>query len=349
MPAIAPHSTPTSKGPWDGQANESRLKPDQSKGYYEKCFAWYDAAGDPTKKGTYKFPHHEVSGDGAIGSANVKACVAIIGALNGGRGGAKIPEADRKGVHAHAAKHLKDAGENVPELKSERDYESALIAANLEMVRREARVERRTIPVIDLEVRDGDGEGGMPMICGHAAVFNQPADLGYFTERVAPGAFTRTIPEDDIRALVNHDENLLLGRSKPGRSNNTLALVEDSVGLAFRVVPPDTQMCRDLIVSMKRGDIDQCSFGFQRRAHTITQDAAGNITRTLTDVKLFDVSVVTYPAYTQTDASVRAARELADIFEEIRSGPDGADAADAEAWSWDLEHRLRELDLVRES
>lgn len=349
MPAIAPHSTPTSKGAWDGPANEARLKADQPKAYYEKCFAWYDSAGDPTKKGTYKFPHHEVSGGGEIGSANVKACDAIIASINGGRGGAKIPEGDRKGVHAHAAKHLKDAGENVPELKSQRDYERCLLESNLDLVRKESRLETRFAPIIDLEVRDADGDqNAMPVISGHAAVFNQAADMGYFTERVAPGTFTRTIAEDDIRALVNHDENRILGRSKPGRSSNTLSLNQDSVGLAFRVQLPDTAMCRDLVANMKRGDIDQCSFAFQRRAHVITQDAQGNLTRTLTDVKLYDVSVVTYPAYTGTDASLRSQRELADVFEEIRRGPDEAIAAEDEAWKWDLDLKLRALEIARE-
>lgn len=337
MPAIAPHGTATSTGSWDGPANEARLKSDQDAAYYKRAFAWYDSAGDPKKKGTYKFPHHEVSGGGDIGAANVKACVAIIGALNGGRGGAKIPSADRAGVHAHAAKHLKDAGQNVPELKSESDYLKALAEFNAAP----AAIERRFVEVADLAVRAADGDQP-PMIVGHAAVFNQTADLGYFKERVAPGTFRQTIQEDDIRALWNHNEDHVLGRNRAG----TLSLEEDSTGLAVRIMPPDTQMSRDLMVSMKRGDVSQMSFGFRRRSHIITQDADGNVTRTLTDVKLFDVSPVAFPAYTGTDASVRSA-QLAELLEEFRRGPDNPRET-AGSWEQDLDYRARELALVRE-
>ena len=107
--AIPSHSTDTSEGSWDAAGNVKRLKADQTYSYYRKMFAWVAPDGDPTKKTSYKFPHHEVDGDGNIGAANIKACVSIIGALNGARGGTTIPDADRKGVWSHAARHLKDA------------------------------------------------------------------------------------------------------------------------------------------------------------------------------------------------------------------------------------------------
>ena len=141
------------------------------------------------------------------------------------------------------------------------------------------------------------------VIRGHAAVFNSLSEnLGGFREQIAPGAFSTAIQTDDVRALLNHDPNLVLGRNKAG----TLRLAEDSQGLAIEIDPPDTQTARDLMVSMKRGDITQMSFGFSVRhgGESWSKDPAGMHVRTLSKVRLFDVSPVTYPAYTATDVSV---------------------------------------------
>jgi HK97 family phage prohead protease len=137
---------------------------------------------------------------------------------------------------------------------------------------------------------------------GYAARFDTKADImGLFQERIAPGAFTRAIGNDDVRALVNHDPSLLLGRNKSG----TLALTQDNAGLRFEITPPDTQLARDLMVSMERGDINQCSFGFI--ATREEWDETGDVpVRTLLEVELFDVSIVTYPAYDETSAAVRS-------------------------------------------
>jgi hypothetical protein len=140
-------------------------------------------------------------------------------------------------------------------------------------------------------------------ITGYAAVFNALSeDLGWFREKIAPGAFAESLRRgDDVRALVNHDANLVLGRSASG----TLRMSEDATGLLVEIDPPDTQVARDLVVSMERGDITQMSFGFytERQEWDETKDP---IVRTLLQVRLFDVSVVTYPAYPQTDVSVRS-------------------------------------------
>lgn len=144
----------------------------------------------------------------------------------------------------------------------------------------------------------GDG----PKMGGHAAKFDVLSeDLGGFRERIAPGAFAKTIQSADVRALFNHDVNLVLGRNKAG----TLRLAEDTAGLAYEIDPPDTQFARDLAVSMKRGDVNQSSFGFYTLADKWAK-LDGEWIRTLLEVDLFDVSPVTYPAYPQTDAGVRA-------------------------------------------
>jgi hypothetical protein len=116
--AVGSHSTATSDGAWDAGAHKKRLPADAGASTYRKMFAWQDPDGDADTQAAYKFPHHEVSAEGAVGAANTTACSAGIAALNGGRGGASIPSADRSGVHAHLAKHLRDAGKDVPDLTS---------------------------------------------------------------------------------------------------------------------------------------------------------------------------------------------------------------------------------------
>lgn len=137
---------------------------------------------------------------------------------------------------------------------------------------------------------------------GYAAVFGQMSeDLGGFRESIVSGAFAATIAADDVRGLWNHDPNFVLGRNRA----KTLELSEDSTGLLYRITPPDTQWARDLMVSISRGDVNQSSFGFQ----TIKDEWQGSEngrTRSLIEVKLFDVSPVTFPAYPQTAVGVRS-------------------------------------------
>jgi HK97 family phage prohead protease len=178
-------------------------------------------------------------------------------------------------------------------------------------------IEIRAFPLGELRVA---GEGETRRITGHAAVFNQLSeDLGWFREKIEPGAFRQTIAGDDIRALQNHDPNYVLGRTKAG----TLTLTEDAQGLAIEAIPPDTQWARDLITSMERGDIDQMSFGF-RVVKERTEGTFDDLIRVLEQVDLFDVSVVTFPAYPQTTAEVRSKFEA--LAEQVlRDNPGGGD------------------------
>src|SRR5271154_4523750 len=98
-----------------------------------------------------------------------------------------------------------------------------------------------------------------PEITGYAAVFSVPTDIGDFREEIAPGAFSRALAEkQDVRCLMNHDPNFVLGRTK----NGTLTLSEDNTGLKFTNTPPDTQVGRDCHTLVKRGDMGECSFAF---------------------------------------------------------------------------------------
>lgn len=164
----------------------------------------------------------------------------------------------------------------------------------------------------ELEARSTDT--GKAQITGYASVFNTYSrDLGGFVEQVLPGAFRKTIQEADVRALVNHDKNMILGRTKAG----TLALAEDSTGLHYVIDVPDTTYARDLLASIERRDITGSSFGFKvvgphGEDWSFTQ--AGYPLRSLAEVALFDVSPVTTPAYEDTTTAL-GARSLAKLCE----------------------------------
>lgn len=160
-------------------------------------------------------------------------------------------------------------------------------------------VERRTY---NAELRM-DMKTGKLTIRGYAAVFQSDSELlgGSFVERISPEAFDNA-DMSDVRALFNHDPNFVLGRT----TNNTLKLDIDERGLRYTITPPDTQLVRDLVIEpMRRGDISQSSFGF-----TLIEDEwdeSGEYpVRTLTRIgEVMDISPVTFPAYTQTEASAR--------------------------------------------
>ena len=165
---------------------------------------------------------------------------------------------------------------------------------------RKNEIERRYVPA--QELRAITDEDGLRHITGYAVVFNSLSeDLGGFKEKVDPGTFTKTIKGNDIRALKNHNDDYVLGRNK----SETLALTEDKHGLAVDIIPPDTQWAKDLMISIDRGDIDQMSFGFSTISDRWeTKD--GIEIRTLEEVRLFDVSPVTFPAYPDTEVALRS-------------------------------------------
>ena len=148
-------------------------------------------------------------------------------------------------------------------------------------------------------------DGDTPHITGYFAVFNSVYEIGPgMTESVAPGAFAKALAGGDIRALVNHDTTLVLGRTKAG----TLELREDSRGLWGDItINPNDRDAMNLYERVKRGDVDQCSFGF---GEPFTEDTEvnddGSVHWTLKEVNLHEVSACTFPAYKDTNISARA-------------------------------------------
>jgi HK97 family phage prohead protease len=150
----------------------------------------------------------------------------------------------------------------------------------------------------------GDGQATeQPVIRGYAAVYNSESELlyGFFREVIRPGAFDSSL-KNDIRCLFNHDSSKVLGRSTAG----TLDIRSDAKGLYFEVEPPDAQWANDLCQSIKRGDINQMSFGFMTREDSWQDLEDGTVLRELLDVDLQEVSVVTFPAYQATSAGMRS-------------------------------------------
>ena len=157
----------------------------------------------------------------------------------------------------------------------------------------------RSVPT-KFETRE-DGEN--PTIEGYFAVFNSNYEIAPgMSESIAPGAFSRTL-SNDVRALINHDTTLVLGRTKA----NTLELREDSHGLWGKItINPNDGDAMNLYERVKRGDVDQCSFGFDLREQDTEILENGDVHWTIRDLDLFEVSCCTFPAYEQTNISARS-------------------------------------------
>lgn len=161
---------------------------------------------------------------------------------------------------------------------------------------------------------------------GYFSVFNSEYPLWEgASEIVKPGAFTNSV-SGDVRALINHDSSLVLGRTKAG----TLTLRQDERGLwgSIRINRDDVD-AMNLYARVQRGDVDQCSFGFDIKRETFVDLGGGKCRWEIEEVDpLYEVSVCTFPAYTETSVSARK-QDLAEI-EKRR----------AEAWRSDMKKKL---------
>lgn len=164
--------------------------------------------------------------------------------------------------------------------------------------------EIRTFDITNLSTRDVT-ENNSRIVTGYAAVFNSRTLLWEGLEEViSPGAFSKALSNSDVRCLFDHDWGKVLGRTKSG----TLRLEEDERGLKFEVELPNTTDANNLIESMSRGDIDQCSFGFIPTEETWDYNT-DPVLRTLNEVELFEVSIVSLPAYQDTEAALARSKQ----------------------------------------
>jgi len=190
-------------------------------------------------------------------------------------------------------------------------------------------VERRSFPLAELRASD---DGDSRIVTGHAAVFDVLSHpIADFRETIAPGTFAESIKNDDIRALWNHDPSRVLGRNK----SKTLKLSEDDRGLAFEMDVAETQVGNDALVSIRRGDVDEMSFGFITIEDEWTQEPDELATRRLVKVRLLDVSPVAFAAYPDTDVAVR----------ELTAWKESQSSAQRSLASREREQRLAEAEL----
>lgn len=209
----------------------------------------------------------------------------------------------------------------------------------------EHKIERRFVSRdqnLGIELRT---EGDKRTIVGLASVFyDGTPETEYelwpgLRERILPQAFDRTLADaDDVRGLFNHDANLLLGRTASG----TVRLSKTSRGLRYEIDPADSSYTRDLVVHLERDDVAGSSFGFSVRAERfIRQDEADYDVREILDVKLYDVSPVTYPAYQATSTGVRAEGDLVEVRSAYKAWKRDSGMSEA-----DFEQLEREIDLA---
>lgn len=170
-------------------------------------------------------------------------------------------------------------------------------------------------------------ENNEPIIEGYFAVFNSVYDMGWgMYEEIAPGAFSRTIAVDDIRALTNHDTTLVLGRNGEA---GTLELKEDEKGLWGRIrINPNDSDAMNIYARVQRGDVSQCSIGFEI-VNEDTEFIGDTVKWTIRETKLWEVSVCTFPAYEETGVSARRKD-----FEEMKSRA-------SQAWKEKMLKRLK--------
>lgn len=197
------------------------------------------------------------------------------------------------------------------------------------------KMEHRTHQV-KLELRDVNVDSGKMTFVGYAAVFDSPSEPLPFTEVIQRGAFSRTLrSRNDVKLLLNHDTGRVLGSTRAG----TLRLIEDEIGLRAEADLPPTTDGNDISILLQRGDIDSMSFGFTVPSGGDSWNSDGSV-RTLKSIRLHEVSIVTFPAYEATSASVRSldaaatraevsVDELADAILKIEANED-LTARDAE-------------------
>jgi HK97 family phage prohead protease len=169
--------------------------------------------------------------------------------------------------------------------------------------------------IFNIENRFEKREDGQEVVVGYGSIFNSRSEnLGGFYEYISPTAISEeTIEKSDVRALINHDANLILARSTSG----TLDLSVDEKGLKYEFEIPETSYGKDLAINMKNGNLNQSSFAFTVGSDVWSSDDDGNDIRTITSIdKLFDISVVSYPAYSQADSDLVVAQRGLAMYKE---------------------------------
>jgi HK97 family phage prohead protease len=196
-----------------------------------------------------------------------------------------------------------------------RGAQAVCVTCLRESVQQVAAIEPSPFPAaVRAEGQQGDG-----VLRGYAIVFHDVSvDLGGFREVISPSAVRRMVSESpDVRALVNHDSSHVIGRSRAG----TLTYKADKRGLSVEIDPPRTTIANDLLVSVERRDISGMSFAFQTVDDHWELDDDGYPRRSVLDMRVSEVSVVSFPAYPTTtiDVGRRGQRSIDWLYREHRT------------------------------
>ena len=294
---------------WDAAAADKRVQ-DYAGGADNMDWAKYGQAFfyvDESNKellGSYKLQFADVI-NGEL-KAIPKAIFAVAGVLNGARGGVDIPAADvatiKGKVSAYYAKMAKEFNDDsiVAPFEGRSDKETDMIEERKTAIRTAERI------TMAAEVRAIATNDGSLKIGGYAATFGNEATGLNFREVIAKGAFTRTLKSDNpVFLLINHDtESLPLASTQSG----TMSLREDETGLYMEAtLDPKNPRAAELASALERGDVDKMSFAFTVAPDGDTRSEG---LRTLTDLDLYEVSVVTWPAYDATSVGMRSADKV---------------------------------------
>ena len=153
-----------------------------------------------------------------------------------------------------------------------------------------------------IELRAAGDAGEQRTATGYAVLFNNETDIGgYWREKFAPGAFTQSLSERDVVALLGHMRDRPVGRMSRG----TLVLAEDAKGLGFTNDLPDTSDGRDLAVQIERGDIEGMSFGFRTLKEEWDETVEPPL-RTVIQAEIYEITYTAFPAYPDTSVGMRS-------------------------------------------
>jgi hypothetical protein len=328
------HHTATREGNWDAGTHVGRLPSPMSTSVANRVFAWYDpdAVEDgQVTKNACSLPHHEVNADGQPGAAILNGVRNALARLNQ----TSMPDSDREAARTHLRAHLDDAPENDGDVRFAAPRAPVAVPVSPVPVTGVVRSDLRNLPPEVLEriaaqrhdvgVVDRVGRGlcelrfrpefrmnedGTAFLHGYATVYDFPYEVmggppfGW-VETITLGACLRSVQNGaDVRLLVNHD-GIALARTKSG----TLRLESDGTGLYSCAPSLDTRSptVQSLISAMQRGDMDEMSFAFKAIEQVWNEDYTE---RQITEVKLYDVSVVTYPANPATVTAIRGEDEV---------------------------------------
>jgi len=297
---------------WESSAAEGRVR-DWANGDWNK-YAQAFFYVNPDKKGQfggYKLQFADIIG-GTL-TAIPRGIFAVAGVLNGARGGVDIPEEDIATIKTKVSDYYDKMATQFedPTLVVPFEPRSAELSEGLMIEERKSAIASAERLTFEAEVRAVATDDGSLRIGGYAAQFNKEATGLNFREMIAPGAFTRSLKSGDpVFLLVNHDTDQLPLASTQG---GTLVLSEDNVGLRMEAtLDPSNPRAAELASALTRGDVDKMSFAFSVAPGGDTREEG---LRTLTDLNLFEVSVVTWPAYDASSVGMRSEDSVEDDLE----------------------------------